>query len=144
MGNVIDIAQATTPSHCVAFTGRQQSAWTWCRNYGWLKDLKLKTLQPVPLPANVELAPETIMRMIRCACKSDNSCRTRACSCTRDGLKCTIFCACYAAGCMQPDSYLAFSFNWTTSQTYGLSDLMTRLLSSERGLCITNGNICDN
>ena len=39
--------------------------------YGWVKDSKLKTLQPVLLPANVELAPETVMRMIRCGWKSD-------------------------------------------------------------------------
>ena len=32
--------------------------------YGWMKDSKLKTLQPVLLPINVELAPETLMRMI--------------------------------------------------------------------------------
>ena len=69
--------------------------------YGWVKDSKLKTLQPVLLPINVELAPETVMRMIKCGCKSANPCRTLSCSCKRDGLNCTIFCACYAAGCSQ-------------------------------------------
>ena len=69
--------------------------------YGWVKDSKLKTLQPVLLPTNVELAPETVMRLIRCGCKSVNPCRTLSCSCKRDGLNCTIFCACYASGCSQ-------------------------------------------
>ena len=69
--------------------------------YGWVKDSKLKTLQPVLLPTNVELAPETVMRLIRCGCKSVNPCRTLSCSCKRDGLNCTIFCACFASGCSQ-------------------------------------------
>ena len=69
--------------------------------YGWVKDSKLKTLQPVLIPTNVELAPETVMRLIRCGCKSVNPCRTLSCSCKRDGLNCTIFCACYASGCSQ-------------------------------------------
>ena len=67
--------------------------------YGWVKNSELKTLQPVLLPINVELAPETVMRMIRCGCKSEIPCRTLSCSCKGDCLTCTIFCACYAAGC---------------------------------------------
>ena len=69
--------------------------------YGWVKDSKLKTLQPVLLPINVKLAPESVMRMIRCGCKSENPCRTLSCSCKKGGLICTIFCACYSAGCSQ-------------------------------------------
>ena len=69
--------------------------------HGWIKDTKLKTLQPVPFPVETELAPEFVMRLIRCGCKSATPCRTCVCSCTADGLNCTIFCACYATGCKQ-------------------------------------------
>lgn len=69
--------------------------------YGWTKDTTMKTLQPTSLPVNTALAPESIMRLIRCWCKSVTPCSTRACRCTGDNLKCTVFCTCNNTGCCQ-------------------------------------------
>jgi hypothetical protein len=43
-----------------------------------------KSLQTVTLPIGVQLAPDFIMRLIRCGCKSDTTCSTRACGCITD------------------------------------------------------------
>ena len=71
--------------------------------YGWTKDTALKTLKPTSLPVNTDLAPEFLLRLIRCGCKSATPCSTRACSCTSDIRECTIFCACFNSitGCCQ-------------------------------------------
>jgi len=69
--------------------------------FGWTKDTKRKVLRPTSVPVTVELAPEYIMHLIKCGCKSDTPCSTRACSCTRDKLDCTLCCACNTKGCCQ-------------------------------------------
>jgi len=69
--------------------------------YGWTRNTTLRRLQPTSLPVKMNLAPEFIMHLIRCRCKSGTPCSTRACSCTRDNLSCTIFCTCSNKGCCQ-------------------------------------------
>ena len=69
-------------------------------DYGWKKDISNKSLTPSAIPDGVKLAPDYIMEMIRCGCKSKNPCSSKRCSCTAGhGSKCTIFCACYSIGC---------------------------------------------
>ena len=85
--------------------------WRIRKLFGWTKDEKRKTLQPTNLPDNIELAPEYIMRLIKCGCKSATPCSTRACNWTTDKLKCTIFCACYCRGCCQKKAdYYEYNF----------------------------------
>ena len=72
--------------------------------YGWVKDDQNKPLQPVTLPDEVELAPEMVLRLIKCGCHSTTPCSSRACSCNSANMKCTIFCACYNQGCCNPTS----------------------------------------
>lgn len=67
--------------------------------FGWRKDEKTKSLHPVPLPDNTELAPELILRLIRCGCQSATPCSTRMCSCKSANMNCTLFCNCYNHGC---------------------------------------------
>jgi hypothetical protein len=62
--------------------------------YRWVKDSTSKPLQRVTLPTGIQLAPDSIMRLIRCGCKSVTPCNKRACACMREGLGCTVFCAC--------------------------------------------------
>ena len=69
--------------------------------FGWTKETKGKVLRPMSVPVTVELAPEYILRLIKYGCKSDTPCSTRACSCTRDKLDCTLCCACNTKGCCQ-------------------------------------------
>jgi len=67
--------------------------------YGWMRDVKNKSLSPITVPDDVKLAPEYVLEMIRCGCKSESPCNSRRCGCQVRGLPCTIFCACYAVGC---------------------------------------------
>jgi len=67
--------------------------------YGWVKDDQNKSLQPVTLPDEVQLAPEMVLRLIKCGCHSTTPCSSRACSCNSANMKCTIFCACYNQDC---------------------------------------------
>ena len=66
---------------------------------GWQKDTDNKSLSPTMLPQNMSLAPDYILEMIRCGCRSDPPCNSKRCSCHVKGLACTIFCACYRTGC---------------------------------------------
>lgn len=72
--------------------------------YGWVKNDQNATLQPVTLPDEVELAPEMVLRLLKCGCHSTTPCSSRACSCNTANMKCTLFCACYNQGCCNPTS----------------------------------------
>ena len=67
--------------------------------YGWKKEERTKSLQPVQLPADIALAPEFILKMIRCGCQSSLPCSTKLCRCKNASMNCTIFCECYQQGC---------------------------------------------
>jgi len=62
--------------------------------YGWYHEQGSSSLSPTPLPENVPLAPEELLKLIRCTCSSENACKTRRCSCNSSTLACTIFCSC--------------------------------------------------
>ena len=40
------------------------------------------------------MAPDCILKLIRCGCDSEMSCRSRNCGCTGCQILCTLFCAC--------------------------------------------------
>lgn len=63
-------------------------------NYGYTKEEKTKSLLPVTVPPQVQLAPASILKLIRCTCSSDMPCRTSGCGCHKANLACTIFCSC--------------------------------------------------
>ena len=65
--------------------------------FGWIKDERSKTLVPVMLPKNVPLAPEDVLKLIKCSCESQSPCGSLRCSCNKARLSCTIFCACQGA-----------------------------------------------
>ena len=67
--------------------------------FGWKKDENNKSLSPTHLPDNSKPAPDYILEMIRCGCKSEPPCNSRRCSCKDKGLACTMFCACFRIGC---------------------------------------------
>ena len=72
--------------------------------YGWVNDDQNKSLQLVPLPDEVELVPEMVLRLIKCGCHSTTPCSSIACRCNYANMKCTISCACYSQGCCNPTS----------------------------------------
>ena len=71
--------------------------------HGWVKDDTNKTLVPKTVPEGVCLAPNEILKLIRCGCESATACKSRNCGCTGKGIPCTIFCACGGGlGCNNP------------------------------------------
>ena len=62
-----------------------------------------KRLIPRPLAQNVEVAPENLMKLVRCGCCSGQSCKTGNCGCKRHQMACTLFCECGGRmGCNNP------------------------------------------
>ena len=62
--------------------------------FGWDADIENKTLLARSLPDATGLAPDYILRPIRCSCHSGVPCKAGNCSCLRNQLICTVFCAC--------------------------------------------------
>lgn len=67
--------------------------------HGFIRDTSTKSLLPNPLPEDVPLAPENILKLIRCSCESDAPCKTMRCRCASAKLPCTVFCTCQADNC---------------------------------------------
>ena len=62
--------------------------------FGWMRDVATKSLTPVSLPSDIDVAPREILEMIRCGCSSEKPCRSAQCRCCAARLPCTLFCAC--------------------------------------------------
>lgn len=62
--------------------------------YGWMRDELLGQLMPRMVPKGTCLAPDELLRCIKCTCKSDTACRTKLCKCTTNQMACSVFCAC--------------------------------------------------
>ena len=60
------------------------------KQWGW--KLNRNTLSPIMTDINV--APENLLKFVRCKCKlsSKNPCGTKMCSCRKNGLKCVTAC----------------------------------------------------
>jgi len=54
-------------------------------------------LAPVMLPPNTALAPDGLLKIVKCECKKNRPCHTRRCSCNNSGMSCTIVCFCIHA-----------------------------------------------
>jgi len=55
-----------------------------------------------PIKTDLKAAPEWLLKVIRCNCKSTSSkqCMTKVCSCQQNGLKCVHACGdCHGEGC---------------------------------------------
>ena len=63
-------------------------------SFGWVKESGTKSLLPTTVLTNVQLAPNHILKMIRCTCSSELPCKSSKCACNKARLACTIFCAC--------------------------------------------------
>ena len=53
-----------------------------------------KRLIPVRLPNGCDFAPKEALELIARGCKSDDPCKKGNCSCMKQHLPCSIFCAC--------------------------------------------------
>ena len=64
--------------------------------FGW--KMENNKLTPIPSQNSLNVAPEYILKLIKCGCKSVPVCRSR-CSCKEKNLPCTNFCGCFRDGC---------------------------------------------
>jgi len=67
--------------------------------YGWKKDDVNRSLVSTTTPEAVNLAPDSVLKLIRCGCQSDTPCNSSRCGCRSANLSCTVFCACHDTGC---------------------------------------------
>ena len=65
-------------------------------NYGWMKDplSHMGSLEPITVPTGTPIAPEDILKLIRCGCDSAQPCKSQRCSCNAAQIACTAFCKC--------------------------------------------------
>ena len=61
-------------------------------DFGWSKDGN--TLCPTTVPAEIQLVPEYIQKIINCGCSSERPCESVRCGCNKAGIRCSVFCAC--------------------------------------------------
>ena len=66
-------------------------------NFGWYKDEDTRCLLPVMLPPGVKVAPQEVLKLIRCGCSSHSPCSPSSrCSCSKAQMSCSEFCACFS------------------------------------------------
>ena len=63
-------------------------------SYGWLRNETSETLTPVTVPEGIVLAPEDVLKLIKCHCESEEPCSSLRCGCNKARHGCTIFCVC--------------------------------------------------
>ena len=68
------------------------------RKWGWKKDED----HLVPIPTTNEIAPENLLIVIKCNCKSkNNTCGTNLCTCRKHGIRCMLSCGgCHGEDCI--------------------------------------------
>jgi len=72
--------------------------------YGWERDTDNKSLTAVTIPSNLSIAPEFILKLLKCSYKSNKPCSSARCTCYAAGLSCTVFRSCHNAQCLNPKS----------------------------------------
>ena len=71
--------------------------------HGWTRHNGSTYLTPTTVPDNVPLAPDDILKMIKCSCDSATPCNSRRCGCQNANMACTSFCTCQGGdGCFNP------------------------------------------
>ena len=70
-------------------------------HFGWEKKEESKSLSPRYFQNSTKPAPDYILNLIRCGCKSEPPCSSKKCSCHQNGLACTNLCACFNVGCIR-------------------------------------------
>ena len=67
--------------------------------WGW----KLSSNKLMPIPTDEEVIPEIFKNDIKCNCKSRNKsgqmCKSNACKCLKNGIKCFVSCGCQGEEC---------------------------------------------
>ena len=69
------------------------------KEYGWEVEASGTFLIPTVSTNGIPMAPDNILKLIKCGCQSSSPCKTGGCSCHSSGLGCTMFCACAELNC---------------------------------------------
>ena len=73
--------------------------------HGWTRRDGSTSLIPATVADNVTLAPDEILKMIKCSCDSDMPCKSKRCGCHNANMACTAFCACQGGdGCFSQNT----------------------------------------
>lgn len=68
--------------------------------HGWKRCDGLPSMAPTTVPDNVPVAPDDILKMIKCSCESATACKSKRCGCNNANMACTSFCTCQGGdGC---------------------------------------------
>ena len=68
--------------------------------FGWSLAEGSKTLIPTTLPSDTPLAPDGLLKLLRCSCSSETPWKTHRCGCSSASLAFSVFCACQGGqGC---------------------------------------------
>ena len=63
-------------------------------------------LTPTTVADGVILAPDDILKMIKCSCGSTTPCKSKRCGCHNANMACTSFCACRGGdGCFNEKTW---------------------------------------
>ena len=90
--------------------------------WGWvIEDAKM-----TPIKSDKVVAPEMLLKIIRCNCKSTSKapCSTNLCSCRKHGLQCLSSCGeCHGETCENVEvifHFIHFNFRMCLDETFGL------------------------
>ena len=68
--------------------------------FGWSLEEASNTLIPTTRPSDTPLAPDDLLKPVRCSCSSETTCKTQRCGCSSASLACSVFCVCQGGqGC---------------------------------------------
>ena len=62
--------------------------------FGWYSPEGFDILLPRVTPEGTKMAPDVLIKVIECQCKTDTPCRTKQCICRKHTLKCTFLRKC--------------------------------------------------
>ena len=68
--------------------------------FGWSLEKGSKTIIPTTLPSDTPLAPDDLLKLVRCSYSSETPCKTQRCGCSSASLVCAVSWACQGGqGC---------------------------------------------
>ncbi len=68
-------------------------------DHGWYHPEGSSMLYPTIVPKDIPMAPNQLLKLIKCSCCSESPCFSKRCSCRANGLCCTLFCSCKGEDC---------------------------------------------
>ena len=64
------------------------------KDFGWTQVVAGKEMYPTPISGGVALAPDALLKVVKCGYSGEIKCRTKRCGYRQSNLACSVFCAC--------------------------------------------------